>query len=476
MAHRWEWMRAQLISIALLMKVSIAGLGKLGSPLAVVMAAGGHEVIGVDTDPERVQALHTGRAPVEETGLQSLIDANRTHISATTDLPDAIARTEITFLVVPTPSGSDGQFSLDHVRAATAQIGSAVASKDVHHLVVLCSTVMPGAMDAVIRPTLEQASGRKCGEKLGLCYKPEFVALGSVIHDMLNPDLVLIGESDPPSGRKLASLYERLCHSKPKLRRMNFVNAELTKLSINTFVTMKLSYANMLAELCEKLPGSDVDIVTGAMGTDSRVGSKSLKGATGYGGPCFARDNVAFSSLAMSRGCSADLTLATDRINHGQISRLAHIVRAHLPVGGTVGILGLSYKPNTNVVEASHGMELASVLAREGCSILVHDPASMPNAAPLLPENVRFAESAQVCAKASDVLVVMTPWPEYSRLDPLAFWGRSFRPVVLDCWRILPAEAFARVSKYLQIGKGYETTGMDSHHHSRAPTAQPNPT
>lgn len=440
------------------MKISVAGLGKLGAPLVAVMASRGHEVVGLDTDRGRVHALHSGHAPVQETGLQSLIDANRTNISATTNFADAVAKTELTFVVVPTPSGPDGQFSLDHVRAAITKIGFAIGIKQGYHLVVLCSTVMPGAMDQVVRPVLEEASGRKCGEELGLCYNPEFVALGSVIRDMLNPDLVLIGESDAAAGRMLASLYERLCYSKPELCRMNFVNAELTKLSINSFVTMKLSYANMLAELCEKLPGGDVDVVTQAVGSDSRVGFKSLKGATGYGGPCFARDNIAFSTFAISRGCSADLPLATDRINHAQVSRLAGVILTHLPIGGTVGILGLSYKPNTNVVEASHGVALALVLTGRGCPVIVHDPASMANAAPLLPPDVTFAKSAEDCAKASDVLVLMTPWPEYSCLDPGVLLEHAVRPVVLDCWRVLPAEQFSLASKYLRIGRGEETT------------------
>jgi UDPglucose 6-dehydrogenase len=179
------------------------------------------------------------------------------------------------------------------------KIGKALARKNSYHLVVLSSTVMPGATEK-IRQMLEQTSGKRCGEEFGFCYNPEFIALGSVIRDMLNPDMLLIGESDERAGQILAGIYGNVCKSKPVVARMNFVNAELTKLSVNTYVTTKISYANMLAEICEKLPGADADVVTSALGLDSRIGRKYLKGALGYGGPCFPRDNVAFAALARS--------------------------------------------------------------------------------------------------------------------------------------------------------------------------------
>ena len=144
--------------------------------------------------------------------------------------------------------------------------------------------------------------GARSGACSGLCYNPEFIALGSVVSDMLRPDLLLIGESDTTAGDILERLYDVTCENRPAVQRMNFVNAELTKLAINTFVTTKISYANMLADICERLVGADVDVVTRAVGSDSRIGARYMKGAIGYGGPCFPRDNVALSALARSLG------------------------------------------------------------------------------------------------------------------------------------------------------------------------------
>ncbi|HYT93579.1 MAG TPA: nucleotide sugar dehydrogenase, partial [Gemmataceae bacterium] len=273
------------------MKISIVGMGKLGAPMAAVMAHKGHTVVGVDVNPDRVAAVNRGRAPVEEPGLQQMIDANRERLSATPSYAEAVLATDVTFIMVPTPSDPDGPFSLRFVLGAAEQIGAALRLKPAWHLVALSSTVMPGSTGGALLPALEKYSGKQCGPDFGLCYNPEFIALGSVVRDMLNPDMILIGEFDARCGAILEELYTGVCDSHPRINRMNFVNAELTKLSVNTFVTTKISYANMLAEVCETLPGAEVDVVTSAIGCDTRIGQKYLKGAMGYGGPCFPRDN-----------------------------------------------------------------------------------------------------------------------------------------------------------------------------------------
>src|SRR5205823_4866373 len=176
----------------------------------------------------------------------------------------------------------------------------------------------------------------------GLCYNPEFVALGSVIRDLRNPDFVLIGESDPRSGEMLAALYPSLCDNDPPIARMNTVNAEIAKLAVNTFVTTKISYANMLAQLCSRLPGADVDAVTSALGLDGRIGERYLRGGARYGGPCFPRDNAAFASLARRLGTAAVLAQATDEVNRTQVAWVAQEVRARLEPGDVVAVLGLA--------------------------------------------------------------------------------------------------------------------------------------
>src|ERR1700749_2717225 len=205
---------------------------------------------------------------------------------------------------------------------------------------------------------------------------------------MLTPDMVLIGESDSRAGAVIERIYSGVCETDPPFRHMAIVNAELTKIAVNTYVTMKISYANALADICERLPGADVDSVTDALGLDSRIGGKYLRGALAYGGPCFPRDNKAFAVLARDIGADPALAEATDTINVAQSERLARIVQSRLGGGNAVGVLGLSYKPDTGVIDESPGVALADLLAREGREVNVYEPVAVQAAVHKLPEDV----------------------------------------------------------------------------------------
>jgi UDPglucose 6-dehydrogenase len=434
--------------------LSVVGLGKLGAPMAACLAAKGFPVIGVDVDAQKVNALNNAQAPVFEPGLPELLQVAKTRLKATQDILMAVLNSEVTFIVVPTPSEPDGSFSLRYVLQACEGIADALKKKPQWHLVVITSTISPGSMDNFIRPFLEERSGKRVGIDFGLCYNPEFIALGSVIRDFLNPDFVLIGESDERSGQMLEEIYRQVCENNPPVVRMNFVNAELTKLAVNTFVTTKISFANMLARICEKLPGADVDVITNALGLDSRIGKKYLKGAVSYGGPCFPRDNLALIAIAQKVGAPADIAEATDRFNRWQICWLADLIQIHLPEDGTVGILGLTYKPNTDVVEEAVGLLLSQELRRRKIRVVTYDPAGMGNARQVLRDEVIFKDSPQACVKVSDVVVVTTPWEEFTSL-PKEVWQRYSPPrVIVDCWRVLEELKNYDGVIYVPLGKG----------------------
>ena len=438
------------------MRLSIIGLGKLGAPMAAVMAHKGHTVVGVDINPLYVTAIQEGRAPVNEPQLAEMIAGSRERLTATESYEEAVLGTDATFIIVPTPSGRDGRFSMECVLEAAEEIGAALRKKRSWHLVVLSSTVMPGSMSGELLPALRRYSGKRCPEDFGVCYNPEFIALGSVVRDMLRPDMILIGESDARSGGILEELYRSVCEGNPKIQRMNFVNAELTKLSVNTFVTTKISYANMLAQICETIPGADSDVVTAALGCDTRIGPKYLKGALGYGGPCFPRDNAAFAALARENGVPALLAEATDALNRRQVPRLVKLIQSHLEEGGTAGVLGLSYKPNTDVIEESQGIAIAQALLDTGARVVVYDPAAMEGAKRVLTGDIIFAASAAECVQCADVLAITTPWAEFQDLPVAAFQRRRGSVTVLDCWRVLPAKVAEAIEQYLTPGKGEE--------------------
>jgi len=447
--------RTWMMTSATLPRVSVIGLGKLGAPLAAVLASRGFSVIGLDVSKTLVDALNAGKMPILEPQLNELIYAHKQRLSATMDPNEVVRNSDASFVIVPTPSDSTGFFSNRFVLQAMESLGKALRNKQGYHMVVITSTVMPGSTGGEIQAALEKASGRKVGPDLGLCYNPEFIALGSVVRDMLYPDSILIGESDAKAGDMLQTIYLQMCEKKPPVQRMNFVNAELTKISVNTYVTTKISYANMLADICDRLPGADVDAVTKALGADTRIGAKYLKGAMGYGGPCFPRDNVAFAALARKIGARADVAEATDRINNHQVDRLTGLVAKFSRAGTRIAVLGLSYKPQTPVVEESHSVKLAAKLADAGYVVAVHDPLAQDAALAVLGDKVVAASSLEGAVRDCDLLIVATAWPEYKAIEPL--WckrNNGQRLTILDLWRTLPVENFTDLADVIYLGFG----------------------
>ena len=441
--------------------VSVVGLGKLGACIAACLASKGFTVIGVDANSHTVNLINQGRAPVVEPGLNELIAANCDRLVATIDCEAAVLESDLTFIVVPTPSEDHGGFSLRYVIPVARAIGRALRRKDDYHIVALTSTVLPGSTQFAVLPVLEREAEKACGSAFALCYNPAFVALGNVIHDLMNPDFVLFGECDERAGNKLEAFYKVICGNSPSIARMNFVNAELTKIAVNTFLTMKIAFANMVSELCEQLPGGDVDVVTGALGLDSRIGKRYLKGGLGYGGPCFPRDNVALAFLARQLNRQAVLAESTDRFNRQVAESLIGKIQRYLRPGSAVAVLGLSYKPLSNVVEESQGLYLADRLAANGVSVVVYDPIAMENARDVLGGRVRYAGSVWEALAESDVVVVANPDPAFLSIRPIDFPQRATPITVIDCWRAL-VDAFSTAPnvEYVPLGIGSHDTAF----------------
>jgi UDPglucose 6-dehydrogenase len=435
--------------------LAVVGLGKLGSPLAAVLAREGNSVVGIDLNPEAVRLLAAGRAPVQEPGLQELVSANSERLTATADF-GVVSAADVTFVIVPTPSTADGDFSLRYVLSAIEQIGDALAhDKPSRHVVVLTSTVMPGSCNGPVWDALERTAGQSLGSNLALCYSPQFIALGTVIHNMTHPDFVLVGESAPWAGDVLSEVMTGVVGNGAPIRRMSLTNAEITKIAVNTYVTTKISYANMISEICEALPGADVDVVTDAVGSDSRIGTKYLRGATAYGGPCFPRDNAAFGFLARSVGARADIAEATDAINRRQAHRV--IERAISALGDNTdvrgAILGVAYKPDTNVTEESPGAALGAELQLRGFKVVGYDELGDAISDAAWPQSLARARSVAESVREANIVIVATPSPEFDAL-PDILRHSSHAVVVVDCWRQFIPSAFADNVELVHLGVG----------------------
>lgn len=436
-------------------RISIIGLGKLGASMAAACASRGFSVIGVDVNQRSIELVNDGRAPVQETDLDATIAANKERISATLSHEEAVLNSDISFVIVPTPSDDKGAFSLQYAKWAFKEIGKALGKKKEYHNVVLTSTVLPGSTRQALIPILEKESRRTAGKDFGVCYSPEFIALGSIIDDFLNPDFTLIGEIDDRAGGSLESLYARIVANGAPSARMSLENAELTKISVNTFVTTKITFANMLSDICEKLPGGDIDVVTNALGLDSRIGRRYLTGSIGYGGPCFPRDNVALSFIAKELGVKAALAETTDSMNRSNGEKVSARILPMLPPGSTVAVLGLSYKPFSHVTEESQGVYIAQHLSKNGFRVVAYDPMSSEMELEEIRRHIVVLDSISDCIAQSDAVLITTPDPVFAELGRADFTNDRAEVVVIDFWRLLKTKLDGQPNiRYVGIGLG----------------------
>ena len=420
--------------------VSVIGLGKLGVCMAAAMAAKGHEVIGVDVNPDTVAKVNKGIPPVVEPNLKETMWEGRDRFMATQSYDEAITNSDISFVVVPTPSTPEGTFDITYAQRAFRSIGESLKKKAAPHTVVLTSTVLPGDTRYGCLPLLMQASGRKPGDGLSLCYSPEFIALGSVIHDFLNPDMLLIGEFDERSGDQLQKFYSSLMENHPQIHRMSIENAELAKISLNSYITSKITFANMIGSICERIPEGDCDAVLGAVGADSRVGKKYLRCGLGYGGPCFPRDNEALKAFAERMGVDGRMMKTIDAVNRSVPAHVENSIRKYLVGATRVLILGTSYKPASNLLEESQAFELAKILSQnsDGKQVDTWDPVA-PCTLGLPPDYTAYSH-----------IIIANMDPAFASLTSDAVEPGT---VVVDLWRSHPHLDNLPHIRYIPLGK-----------------------
>lgn len=436
--------------------VSIFGLGKVGHTLAACLGVAGHNVVGCDPLGEVVDAINARRHNTGEPGVtERMAKLDQSQLRATTSPEDAVLNSDVSIVIVPTPSNVLGGFSLRYVLRVCQEIGAALRRKKGDHTVAVASTVLPGASESAIIPALEAASGRGIGEGLGYCYNPSFIALGEVVKGLETPDYALIGEADRKSGDSLEALHNSMIRNGAPVVRMKLIEAEISKIACNTHETMRVSFANMLFSLCAEVPGADVDKITGALAY--RMGQRFFKGAVPYGGPCWPRDNRALAVFMDAVGVPSLMPRTIDQINaeHGQF--LLRKILSATQAGEAVGLLGLSYKPGTPVIERSFGIDLAGWLAAEGRRVIGWDPLAMAETRKVLDGAITYAASAEDCLTQSSVAIIINPMKEFASIN----WSAAAKTCVLDPWRCLASGAAQKIGTYLALGQGGDQSVAD---------------
>ena len=356
-------------------KVSVIGLGKLGLPLAAVIADSGYETFGFDLNEKHVNNLRDGKFKSSEPSLETLLNKNRDNLRFISVIGDC-SQCDIYFLILPTPSNANYEFSNEHLLDSIDDLLVSWERMSAPKTLVIVSTVMPGTCQSIFVPKIrnwEILNGFPVG-MISIVYSPEFIALGTVIDNLKHPDMVLVGCEKPEEAKMFLKVMNSVVGNLEAVDVLSLSEAELVKLLVNCFVTMKISFANFIGEFSDALPEINKHKVARALGMDTRIGDKYLRPGIGFAGPCFPRDNKALIAFANRYGLIADLAIATEKVNLRQPENVYKRICKHFPRVRKIGILGIAYKKNTLVLDESQSVKIAELLLSNGYDVLLFDP------------------------------------------------------------------------------------------------------
>jgi UDPglucose 6-dehydrogenase len=448
------------------MRIAVIGCGYVGLVTGSCLAEAGHEVVATDNDLARIETLNAGRLPIHEPGLDVVMHRARAagRLRFTSDGAEAVRAGDAVFICVGTPPLESGEADLSAIDNVARQIAAAANSPK---LVIEKSTV-PAQTGEQLRKALV-VYGRNSETTFRVASNPEFLREGTAIYDFFHPDRIVIGVEDQTAERQLREIYRPILEGQfhcpvhqpacpagrpPAFLVTTIASAELIKHASNSFLGLKISYANVVADLCERL-GGDVEEVTRAMGLDPRIGPHFLNAGLGFGGFCLPKDIQAFLRLAERHGVDFGLLRETEKINKRRIDQFIEKVQKALWVvkEKRIGVLGLAFKPNTDDVRFAPAIEVVRRLLAERAVIRASDPVAIEKARAVLPE-IEYLTDPYAVAQGADALLLLTEWKEYQELDWKRISREMARPLVIDARNMLsPAEMKALGFEYDSFGR-----------------------
>jgi UDPglucose 6-dehydrogenase len=449
------------------MRIAVVGSGYVGLVAGACFADLGHDVILVDNDQPKLEALRNGQVPIHEKFLPELLNRHRgQRLTFSDDLTEAVRVSSVIFVAVGTPPTESGEADLSYVESVAREISGSVND---YKVVVEKSTVPVYTSDWVRKIMLRSGTDP---QSFDVASNPEFLREGTAVTDFLFPDRIVIGCDRERSAQVLREVYGPLTNGSyyertdaipqpdralipPPMIVTSTKSAELIKHASNAFLAMKISFVNAVASVCESV-GADVNQVVHGVGTDSRIGSRFLNPGIGYGGSCFPKDVMAFRAVARESGYDFRLLDEVMRINEDQRQRFLRKVRSALWTlrGKNLGVLGLAFKGGTDDIRESPAVFLVQALLQEGCKITAYDPAAMERVRELVPSGITFANSAYEAAHGADALLILTEWEEFANLD-LARVRRELKyPIVIDGRNLYDPEVMAAEGfSYYSVGR-----------------------
>ena len=419
------------------MKIAIIGLGFVGLSLTSVLASKGFNVVGIDIDKEKCKKISNGILPFYEPDLEKTLKNGLKKKLEISDDFSLIKKCDLLFVTVGTPQDTKGAIDLSIIKKAVSSIGKNLKGNKKQPIIFIKSTVIPGTMKNDILPILENNSKKKAGKDFGLISNPEFLQESTAIKDTKFPHAIVLGGYQTEFMRKAKKFFVKL-HPNIPIIITNHQTAEMIKYANNSFLATKISFINQLSNICQEIPGANVDDIAKTIGLDPRIGGLFLNAGPGYGGSCLPKDMKALINFANITGIKPTLLNAVEEINSKQLDQIISITKQRLGElsGKRITILGIAFKPNTDDIRDSVAIELIKKFLNRKVKVTIHDPQAIKNTKNIFGDKISYAKSIRDALSKSQCVVIMTQWKQYEKLNDNEFENMA-KKIVIDCRRML---------------------------------------
>ena len=434
------------------MKISIVGLGFVGLSLTSVLAARGNNILGIDTDKNKCKNIQKGISPFYEPDLEKLLKIGlKKKLEISSDF-SLIKNSDMIFVTVGTPQRIDGSIELSMIKSAVKSIGKVLKNNNKNPIIFIKSTVTPGTMQKIVVPILEKESCKKVGRDFGLISNPEFLQESTAIRDTKFPHAVVLGGYETKYMKKAKKFFSEI-HPGVPIIITNHQTAEMIKYANNSFLATKISFINQLGNICQNIPGANIDDIAKTIGLDPRIGKLFLNAGPGYGGSCLPKDMKALINFADKIGINPTLLNAVEQTNKKQIHNIIHLIEKTLGIlkDKHITVLGTAFKPDTDDIRDSIAIELIKKLLKKKMKVTVYDPKAIKNTENVFGEKIKYASTISNSLKNSQCAIIMVHWKQFDKINNSSI-GLMRRKFIIDCRRVLSEKQLD--SEYHAIGIG----------------------
>ena len=434
------------------MKIAVIGLGFVGLTLSAVLASKGITTIGIDSDRKKCSKIAKGVPTFFEPNLEKMLKKALKRKLIITNQLSSINNCDFIFITVGTPQKKNGEVDLSFLKPVVSNVGKLIPASKKKPIILIKSTVVPGTMKNAVLPILEKNSKKKAGKDFGLISNPEFLQESQAIQDTIKPHAVVLGGYKTKFMTKTEKFFSQFNPNIPIII-TNHQTAEIIKYANNSFLATKISFINQLANICQAIPDTNIDDIAHTIGLDPRIGNLFLNAGPGYGGSCLPKDIKAIIKLSSKIGVKPTLLNAVEKTNKQQINNIIELIKRNIGKikGKKLTVLGIAFKPGTDDIRDSVGIELVSRLLKSGAKVTVHDPKALENSRKIFHDNIKYVKSVPAALKDCQCAIIMTEWKEYGKINNKTIKYMA-KKVIIDSRRILYNKNLN--AKYFAIGLG----------------------